>query len=117
MSHFAQAGGEWELRVQLCTDLGTMPIEDASVRWPEDESPFVTVARIVMRPQLAWTETRSAAIDDGMSFSPWHGLAAHRPLGAVMRVRKRVYEMSARFRAERNGVRMAEPRTADELPP
>ena len=117
MSHFARAGGEWALRVQLCTDLETMPIEDASMRWPEDQSPFVTVARIVMRPQLAWTEARSAAIDDGMSFSPWHGLAAHRPLGAVMRVRKRVYEMSARFRAERNGVRMAEPRSADDLPP
>jgi hypothetical protein len=32
-------------------------------------------------------------------------------------VRKRVYEMSARFRAEHNGVRMAQPRSADDLPP
>jgi len=117
LSHFARAGAEWDVRVQLCTDLQAMPIEDASVRWPEDRSPFVTVGRIAMRPQLAWTETRSAAIDDGMSFSPWHGLAAHRPLGAVMRVRKRVYEMSARFRAEHNGLRMAQPHSADELPP
>lgn len=116
LAHFAQHGGEWDFRVQLCTDLEAMPIEDASVRWPEDRSPFVTVGRLVARPQLAWSATRSAAIDDGMSFSPWHGLAAHRPLGAVMRVRKRVYEVSARQRAERNGVRLAEPTSGDDLP-
>lgn len=116
LAHFARHGGEWEIRAQLCTDLAAMPIEDASVRWPEDASPFLAVGRIVAQPQLAWSETRSAAIDDGMSFSPWHGLAAHRPLGAVMRVRKRVYELAARQRAERNGRRVDEPRSGDELP-
>jgi len=117
LAHFSQHGGEWEVRAQLCTDLATMPIEDASVRWPEAASPYLPVGRLVARPQLAWSETRSAAIDDGMSFSPWHGLAAHRPLGAVMRVRKRVYELAARQRAERNGQRVNEPRSGDELPP
>lgn len=27
-AHFATSGGAWELRIQLCTDLKTMPIED-----------------------------------------------------------------------------------------
>lgn len=40
---------------------------------------------------------RAAAVDDGLSFSPWHGIAAHRPLGSVMRARKQAYEMSKRF--------------------
>jgi hypothetical protein len=44
-----------------------------------------------------------AAVDDGMSFSPWHGIAAHRPLGSIMRVRKMAYEMGRRFRAEKSG--------------
>ena len=116
LEFFAHASAEWELRVQLCTDLATMPIEDASVAWPEDASPYVAVARITALPQTAWSPARSAAVDDGMSFSPWHGVAAHRPIGAVMRVRKAAYEASARFRAEHNGRSMTEPNKLDDFP-
>ena len=42
-------------------------------------------------------------------------MAAHRPLGSIMRVRKAVYAMSKRFRAERNGIEIAEPRDVDGL--
>jgi hypothetical protein len=116
VSHFAAQGGEWELRVQLCTDLEAMPVEDASVPWPEDRSPYVTVARIVADPQTAWSQARSVLVDDGMLFSPWHGVTAHQPLGNVMRARKQVYEMSKRFRAERNGVAVTEPDRDAVLP-
>ena len=116
VDHFATQGGEWELKVQLCTNLDRMPIEDASVPWPEDESPYVTVARLVAEPQMAWSPARSAAVDDAMAFNPWHGIASHRPLGSVMRVRKQVYEMSKRFRAEHNGVAIAEPDADVTLP-
>jgi hypothetical protein len=51
-----------------------------------------------------------------MSFSPWHALAAHRPLGAIMRTRKQVYANAARFRAEHNQVQIVEPRSIDEVP-
>lgn len=109
-AYFAQNSGVWEVRVQLTTDLEKMPIEDASVEWPEKLSPYLTVARIEVDAQDAWASDNVEAIDDGMSFSPWHGLAAHRPLGGVMRVRKPAYEMSAGFRAEHNGCPMQEPR-------
>lgn len=116
LDFFSGTGGEWELRVQLCTDLAAMPIEDASVAWPEDTSPYIAVARITAAPQIAWSDARSAAVDDGMSFSPWHGVRDHRPIGSVMRVRKAVYEMSAHFRAEHNGRRVEEPASLDDLP-
>jgi hypothetical protein len=116
IAFFRDRGGEWEVKAQLCTNLDTMPVENPSVVWPEDESPYIPVARIVVQPQRAWSEIRSAAVDDGFSFSPWHGLAAHRPLGAIMRMRKDAYEMSARFRAERNRRRVAEPRRLPPLP-
>ena len=109
VEYFAAHGGEWDLRVQLCTDLETMPIEDASVRWPEEQSAFVTVARIVVPPQFAWSEERSAEMDDGLSFSPWHGLAAHRPLGSINRVRKLAYAGSAGARSGRGRCRVHEP--------
>jgi hypothetical protein len=105
----------WEVRVQLCTNLDTMPIEDASVVWPEDESPYVTVATITAAAQDPWTVEKIAAIDQGLAFSPWHALAAHRPLGSVNRARKMAYEMSAKFRAEHQGREITEPRSMDDL--
>lgn len=116
LAHFAQGGGVWEVRAQLCTNLETMPVEDASVEWPESESPYVAVARIVAGPQVTWSDARVKAVDDGMSFSAWHSLAAHRPIGSIMRVRKAAYEMAAAFRSEHNPVKVVEPQRLESLP-
>jgi hypothetical protein len=113
---FRSEDAEWEVRVQLCTDLESMPIEDASVPWPEDQSPFIPVARLRVRRQRGWSEARSEAVDEGYAFSPWHGLAAHRPLGAVMRVRKATYEASSRFRAGHGRCPIHEPQGNPNLP-
>lgn len=99
---FRDNEAEWELRVQLCTNLATMPIEDASVAWPETESPFRTVARLRVSRQTAWSPERAKIVDDGMSFNPWHCLAAHRPLGSIMRARKAAYAASATQRFSLN---------------
>jgi hypothetical protein len=109
LDFFGKNGGAWEVRAQLCTDLAHMPIENAAVVWSEEVSPYRRIARISVKPQLAWSEARSSAVDDGMSFAPWHGLAAHRPLGGIMRVRKAAYEEARKFRAERNGRVIQEP--------
>ena len=111
IEHFGQEGGEWELQVQLNTDLEAMPIEDASVPWPEDKSPYLTVARISVPAQDAWSAESKMAVDDGLSFGPWHGLAAHRPLGGVNRARNGTYTNSAKFRGSHNGCPMHEPRS------
>jgi len=103
---FAAEGAEWEVRVQLCTDLEQMPIEDASVVWPEDLSPFRAVARIRMEAQDSWNED-AGSTQDRLAFSPWNGVTAHRPLGSINRARKPVYAQSQRFRAEQNGLELA----------
>ena len=110
LNFFKKNGGVWEVRAQLCTDLEHMPIENAAIVWSEEVSPYQRIARITVKPQLAWSEVRSSVVDDGMSFTPWHGLAAHRPLGGIMRVRKAAYEAAKKFRAERNGRVIQEPR-------
>ncbi len=112
---FAFRGGEWEFVVQLCTDLDAMPIENAHKPWPEDRSPYLPVARLVVPAQDAWDPSRQPRIDDALSFSPWHGLAAHQPLGSIMRVRKAVYEASAGFRLVHNGCPLAEPTTPEAV--
>jgi hypothetical protein len=115
VEYFAKNAAEWEVRVQLCTDLQKMPIENASVAWPEELCPYLTVARIVAPPQVAWSTARALAIDDTMSFSPWHGVAAHRPIGSMMRVRQLSYRMSAKFRTDHNGGAAREPRSLESL--
>ena len=116
IDHFLTRGGVWEIRAQLGIDLETTPVEDASVVWPEDKTPYVAVGRITAAPQQAWSDARLAHFNEGIAFSPWHALAAHRPLGSVMRARKAAYEMSSRFRAEHNHVSVAEPRDLAAVP-
>lgn len=98
VDYFAAQGGEWELKVQLDTDLESMPIEDSTVEWSQDESPYITVGRLSMPAQNAWSSTSIEMVDDGMSFNPWNGLAAHRPLGSINRARKPTYANSVAFR-------------------
>jgi len=115
VDYFLKNAGTWDLRVQLCTNLETMPIEDASVVWPESESPYITVGTINVPMQDPWTIDKIAAIDEGLAFSPWHALAAHRPLGAVNRARKSAYEMSSKFRAENQNKEIIEPHKLSDL--
>ena len=99
----------WELRVQLCRDLERQPIEDPTVEWKEADSPFQTVATIHVGPQDSWAPERVQAVNEGMRFSPWVGLAAHQPLGNINRARREPYEHSASYRARFNGCPIHEP--------
>ena len=47
MKFFENETAEWNVGMQLCTALEKMPVEDASIQWPEDLSPYVPAARIV----------------------------------------------------------------------
>jgi hypothetical protein len=104
---------EWELRVQLCTDIEKMPLETPDKEWSQEDSPYIPVARLRIPRQAAWDPERVRAIDEGMSFNPWHALAAHRPLGSVMRARRAVYPISAQFRSSHGRCPVMEPRAAE----
>jgi hypothetical protein len=113
---FRHNSAEYELRVQLCTDVKTMPIEDASVQWPESASPYVGVAKITYPVQDAYSPERQVFGDDVLSFNSWRGLAAHRPLGSINRLKQKVYEASSNFRHEKNHMPRLEPTDIAELP-
>ncbi len=63
----------------------------------------LTVARLDVPKQESWSEMLRQAVDDGMAFSPWNGLAAHQPVGSIIRARRRAYPASANFRLEKKG--------------
>ena len=114
VDHMRAHGAEFELRVQLCTDLHAMPVEDASVPWPEDQSPYTTVARISIPAQDAHSPARQAYFNEILSFQPAHALAAHRPLGSLMRARLKTYQALSAYRHARNGQSQVEPTTTDQ---
>lgn len=86
---------------QFFVDEQRTPIEDTSVAWDPAVAQFVKVAelripRVDVVGDAAARETSRKV--DQLSFSPWHALEDHRPLGSVMRARKVAYEASADLR-------------------
>ena len=75
----------------------TQPVEDPRIDWPEAEAPFHTVATITVPKQNFNTEARNTACAL-LSYSPWHALPDHKPLGAVNRMRKVIYQYVSAFR-------------------
>jgi hypothetical protein len=107
---------EFDIQVQLCADLAQMPVEDVTVEWPEQLSPFVTVAKLRF-PQQDISDAANLDKMDALSFAPWRVTAEHRPLGNIMRVRKEVYRHSSILRHNLNRQQRIEPRSADEVLP
>ncbi len=93
LARLARGPLQFRLQLQFFVDEARTPIEDASVDWPEDVAPYVTVGMLTLPPQDALAadgQERAAAIE-AAAFDPWAALMAHRPLGEVMRARKAVY--------------------------
>lgn len=101
-----------DFMVQRQTDPATMPIEDPGQAWPTDQSPYVKVATIRILQQ-AFDSEAQRRFGENLSFSPWHCLSAHRPLGGINRARRVVYETISRFRHEVNQVVRREPHSWD----
>jgi hypothetical protein len=116
VAFFRENGAEYEVRAQLCTNLEKMPVENASIVWPEDESPYQPVAKIVIPKQEAYSSERRTYVDDVLSFNPWHAIPEHQPLGALMRARNKAYETSSAFRHKMNAIKRIEPRDISEVP-
>ena len=106
----------FEVRVQLCADLDKMPVENANVEWSEDLSPYVLVAHLRIPRQDAYSPARQSYMDDGLSFCVSHSLAAHRPLGSIMRARLRAYPEMSRLRREAAGQAVTEPVGIEAVP-
>lgn len=96
-TRLAQGPLVYDLELQYFANEGATPIEDASLDWP---TPYTTVARLTLPQQDLTSEAAQALateVENGV-FDPWAALAAHRPLGDVMRARKVVYFESQKGR-------------------
>jgi hypothetical protein len=98
--------------VQVQTDPHRMPIEDATVKWPEHLSPYVPVAQLRL-PAQSFDSDAQLGFADGLRYNPWHSLPEHRPLGNSNRARREMYRELASLRQRMNDVEHVEP-TGDE---
>lgn len=113
---FRNNTAEYEMRVQLCTDPAVMSIDDATVDWPVDQSGHQRVAKLTFPPQNPVSPERRVYADDVLSFNSWNGLADHRPMGGINRLKVKVYLASSKYRHEMNNVKRHEPVDISELP-
>ena len=108
MRHLAEASASFDFMVQLRARPDAMPIEDPTIAWNEADAPFVPVASITI-PAQSFDSPEQHAFCENLSFTPWHCVEAHRPLGGINRVRRTVYETISRLRHDLNGASRSEP--------
>lgn len=104
-----RAAARFLFRVQLQKPERNMPIEDASITWSEQESPHIPVAELTIAAQR-FDSPEQNSFCENLSFTPWHALPAHEPIGGLGRARKVVYEAISSARHKHNGVARHEPR-------
>jgi len=104
---------ELDFRIQRQTDPHLMPIENASVLWPERLSPRVSVATLRIARQK-FDSPAQMEFAKRLSYNPWHSIAEHRPLGNQSRARHRIYLALSTLRHEMNAIPHYEP-TGDEV--
>jgi hypothetical protein len=98
----------FDFMAQLQMPGKNMPVEDPTVEWSENDSPFVPLARIRIARQDITPQLNNGFCEN-LSFTPWHALPEHQPVGGLNRVREGVYQAISRYRRCQNGVAFGEP--------
>jgi hypothetical protein len=104
-STLAAGSACFDFMVQTRTVPAQMPIEDPTIEWKEAQSPFIPVARIEIPAQTP----EAAEMCEVRSYTPWHAIAEHRPLGGISRARKDIYLTISTLRHQLNGQPRIEP--------
>ena len=108
VKQLADKAYEFDFMIQFQKDSNTMSVEDLNNAWSEKKSPFIKVATLKI-PKQAFDSEEQQEFGDNLSFTPWHSLATHRPLGNVSRGRKVIYDTLSKFRHRHNNITRSEP--------
>lgn len=103
--HLTTHDFKFDFMVQFQENPDEEPIEDPRKEW---KTLFRKVATLHI-PKQTFDTPAQHQYGENLSFSPWHCIEAHRPLGGANRARKLVYEQLSAYRHERNGEAVKEP--------
>ena len=102
VAQLANGAFEFDFAVDVQIDASAQPIEDPTRKWSAAPGARrVRLARIEIPAQAA---VPTSALAENLAFSPWHTLAAHRPLGFINRARSPIYHDLAAQRRRLNSV-------------
>ena len=105
---------KFDFQIQVYVDNDKTPMENPMVEWKEANCPPIKVATIEIPKQPFDFEERKR-YDDILSFSPWHTLLEHEPLGSVNLARKTIYQESAKHRRAYIQERFREPKSYESI--
>jgi hypothetical protein len=104
----AQGDASFDFCVQFQRDEDCMPLDDPFCAWSLQLSPPRKVATLRILQQSFDTDA-IRSYGENLSFTPWHCLPDHLPLGALNRTRRAVYDTLSTYRRERNQAPLREP--------
>lgn len=97
----------FEFYVQPCLNATYDVINNPTVEW---DLPRYKIATLTISAQNFDTNERRK-FGENLSYTPWHALPEHRPLGEVNEIRKQVYLSSSKIRHNANHATSVEPTT------
>lgn len=106
-NHLQKSEACMEFLVQPRTS-NSMSVEDSMTEWSENQAPFYKLATIHI-PQQVFDTPEQNKFCENLSFTPWHTLLEHKPLGGINRMRKVIYDRISQLRHEMNATKRLEP--------
>lgn len=103
----------FDIQIQLCKDLEKMPVEDLTVEWDQEESPFMTVAQLYI-PKQEIPDDGNFEVMENLSFTPFRIIEENRPLGSLQMTRLKAYEASSKLRHHLNNKKREEPQNLQQ---
>lgn len=85
----------FDFLIQLQVDAEKTPVDDSMAEWKD--APFQKVATIRI-PRQVFDTPEQLAFGEALSFTPWHSLPEHQPLGSINLARKAVYQATSEQR-------------------
>ena len=92
-----------DLQVQVRNDPDRQPVENTLIAWVDHAAKWQKVAKIDIYPQTFAT-TAQQEFCERLTFNPWHGLQAHRPIGGINRALRDVLPVMQDARLKANGL-------------
>ncbi|MBF2064835.1 MAG: catalase family protein [Calothrix sp. C42_A2020_038] len=103
-----QQDSYFDFLIQLQPDDDPKWVDDPTLPWDETICPYIKVATVKI-PSQEFDTLERKQFDEGLSFTPWHTLPEHEPLGSVNAPRLKVYQTIAKNRREHNHQATTEP--------
>lgn len=107
--HLLEKGACFDFFIQFQVDPVAMPLDRATVSWDERLSPLIKIATLNLPAGQDIGQPGRAEAVENLSYTSWHALPEHAPVGSLNRARQAIYKASADYRRRRNHVPIEEP--------